>query len=355
MGTSASEQGYDAVLVVSFGGPDREEDVIPFLKNVVRGKNVPRERIEEVAEHYRQFGGRSPINDCNRALISALEKELRDRGPNLPVYWGNRNWEPYLPSAVAQMRDDGVKRALAFVTSAYGSYSGCRQYSEDIKRACEPLGEEAPEIDKIRTFFNHPGFIEPMAENVEAALESISPDQRHEAAIIFTAHSLPAMMAQTSPYVEQLTEATRLVAERVCVHDYALVYQSRSGPPSVSWLEPDVCDYLRRFASVNNSRDVLLVPIGFIADHMEVVYDLDTEARQVCDELGLHMIRAATVGTNPKFISMIRELILERTGGSYPRRFLGRMGPSPDICHTGCCPSPATVRAHASRHQPSAR
>ncbi|MFN7996702.1 MAG: ferrochelatase [Bryobacteraceae bacterium] len=334
----------DAFLLVSFGGPDRPEDVIPFLENVLRGRNVPRERMLEVAEHYYHFGGKSPINDQNRALLSALRDLLAEQGPAIPVYWGNRNWHPLLPDTLRQMAADGVRRAFAFVTSAYSSYSGCRQYREDLARAREAAGPDAPEILKLRVFYNHPGFIEPVAERVCAALAQIPAERRGSAELAFTAHSVPVSMSETSRYVQQLEEVCRLVAERVGRSGYRLVYQSRSGAPGQPWLEPDILEYLRSVAASNSTKDVVLAPIGFISDHMEVLYDLDTEARQVAIELGLNMVRAATVGTDPRFVAMIRELVLERSGGLRDRRALGQYGPSDDVCPEDCCPGPRMVR-----------
>jgi ferrochelatase len=333
----------DAILLVSFGGPERPEDVMPFLENVLRGRPVPRERMLEVAEHYYHFGGRSPINDQNRALLAALQKVLSTEGPDLPVYWGNRNWHPLLADTLRQMTADGVRRAFAFVTSAYSSYSGCRQYLEDFTRAREAVGPGAPELLKLRVFYNHPGFIEPMADRARAALDRIPPERRASAALAFTAHSVPVSMAETSRYVPQVEEACRLVAERVGRPPYRLVYQSRSGGPGQPWLGPDVLEYLRAVAAAGSVRDVVLAPIGFISDHMEVVYDLDTEARQLSDELGLHLVRAETVGADPRFAAMIRELVLERMGDK-PRRFLGEFGPSRDVCADDCCPAPKMPR-----------
>ncbi|MBZ5591542.1 MAG: ferrochelatase [Acidobacteriia bacterium] len=328
-----SHPKYDAIILVAFGGPERPADVIPFLENVLRGRNVPRERMLEVAEHYYHFGGVSPINQQMRELVGLLEAELRERGPRLAVYWGNRNWAPMLGDTVRKMRDDGVRRAVAFVMSAYSSYSGCRQYLEDIARAREAVGEGAPEIDKLRVFYNHPGFIEPVAERVREALAKL-PD----AALIYTAHSVPVSMAATSKYEAQLKEACRLVSEKLGCHDWRLVYQSRSGPPSQPWLGPDIGEYLRELHAAG-TRAVVVVPIGFISDHMEVLYDLDTEARALCGELGLNFARAATVGNDPAFVSMIRELVLERMG-ELPPSCLGSDGPSHDVCEPDCCAPP---------------
>lgn len=329
---------YDALLVVSFGGPEGPEDVFPFLENVLRGKNVPRARMLEVAEHYDHLGGRSPINDQNRQLIRALRDQLSTHGPNLPIYWGNRNWQPLLPDTLRQMQDDGIRRCLALVTSAYSSYSGCRQYLEDLQRARIAVGPNAPQVDKLRTFFNHPYFIEAVVDHVRAALADIPPLRHETTQIVFTAHSLPLAMSNACQYTAQLTEACRLVSERVAGFDWDLVYQSRSGPPTQPWLEPDVCDYLKELHSRNTLTDVVVVPVGFLSDHMEVVYDLDTEARQLCDDLGFNMVRAETPGTHPALIRMIRELVLERTE-SAPKRALGSLGASHDVCPAECCPS----------------
>jgi protoporphyrin/coproporphyrin ferrochelatase len=330
-------QTYDAILVVSFGGPEGMDDVMPFLANVLRGRNVPESRMREVAHHYELFGGVSPINEQNRRLIAALERELGERGPRLPVYWGNRNWRPLLPDTLKEMRDAGVRRALAFVTSAYSSYSGCRQYREDIERARAQVGADAPQVEKLRAFFNHPGFVGPNAERVRAALAEIPPERRAAARLAFTAHSIPSVMAAGSDYERQLLETCRLVAAEAGREDWRLVFQSRSGPPTQPWLGPDICEHLRGLRR-EGAQDVVVSPVGFISDHMEVLYDLDTEARQVASELGLNLIRAATVGTHPDFVSMIRELILERLDPAAPRRALGTLPPRPDACAADCCP-----------------
>jgi ferrochelatase len=331
-------QTYDAVLVVSFGGPEGDEEVMPFLANVLRGRNVPESRMREVAHHYELFGGVSPINGQNRRLIAALERELAERGPRLPVYWGNRNWHPMLPDTLRQMRDDGVESALAFVTSAYSSYSGCRQYREDVERAREAAGPGAPRVEKLRAFFNHPGFVGPNVENLRAALAEVPDARRAAARVAFTAHSIPSSMAAGCDYERQLLETCRLVAEGAGHADWRLVFQSRSGPPTQPWLEPDVCDHLRELKGGGVS-DVVVAPVGFISDHMEVLYDLDTEARALAGELGLNMLRAATVGTHTDFVRMIRELIVERVDGAAPRRALGTFPPSHDVCPADCCPS----------------
>ncbi len=328
---------YDAILVVSFGGPEGPDDVIPFLENVLRGKHVPRERMLEVAEHYAQFGGVSPINSQNRALIAALETELAAHGPRLPVFWGNRNWHPLLPDTLAEMRDQGIRRALAFFTSAFSSYSGCRQYRENIQAACEQIGPDAPEVDRIRMFFNHPGFIEPMVEAVSQALAAIPPERHGTTRLVFTAHSIPVAMAQNCQYEAQLHEASRLVAAGVGQQAWDLVYQSRSGPPQQPWLEPDVCDFIRALHTRQQPSDLVLLPIGFVADHLEVLYDLDTEALAVCEELEITLHRVPTVGTHPRFVTMIRELIEERIAGAGQRLVLGNLEPCHDVCPDDCC------------------
>jgi ferrochelatase len=329
-------QFYDAILVVSFGGPESMSDVMPFLESVLRGRNVPPERMRAVAHHYEMFGGVSPINEQNRKLIDALRKELDAYGPQLPIYWGNRNWHPMLSATIKEMADDGIKRALAFVTSAYSSYSGCRQYLEDIARARETIGKRAPHIDKLRVFYNHPGFIEPNVENLRAALQQIPAARRAATHVAFTAHSIPQTMAENCAYEAQLLESCRLVAEGAEHAIWRLVFQSRSGSPSQKWLAPDICDHLKELKQAG-VEDVVIAPIGFISDHMEVLYDLDTEARRLCEEITLNMVRAATVGTHPSFIKMIRDLILERMSEAPTRLALGTRGASHDVCHTDCC------------------
>lgn len=319
---------YDAILLVSFGGPEKPEDVMPFLENVTRGRNIPRERLEEVAEHYYHFEGRSPINDQNRALIAALETELAQHGPKLPVYWGNRNWHPMLADTIGQMKADGVSKALAFVTSAFSSYSGCRQYKDNIAQACNVVGEGAPQFDKIRVFYNHPGFLAAVADGVRAALAQLPEDQRGTAEIVFTAHSIPNAMADTCQYTAQLHEASAAVASALGRSNWRLVYQSRSGAPNQPWLEPDVLDAIREMHAQGTTA-VVIVPIGFVSDHMEVLYDLDTEAKDLCAELGVGFARASTAGTHPSFIAMIRDLINERVRGE---------GVLPGLCHVNCCP-----------------
>ena len=334
-------RSYDAVLYLSFGGPEGPADVMPFLENVTRGRGVPRERLNQVAEHYHRFGGVSPINAQNRAVIDALRRELAALGPDLPVYWGNRNWHPLLAHTMRAMHDDGVGRALAFVTSAYSSFSGCRQYREDILRAQASVGKEAPKVDKLRVFFNHPGFIEPQVEMANTALQAIPEERRGNARLAFTAHSVPNAMAETSSYTQQLTEASRLVAQRLAHDDeWSLVYQSRSGPPHVPWLEPDIVAHLGKLNS-EGVTDVVVVPVGFVSDHLEVRFDLDVEAAEAAAAMGMNLVRAQTVGTHPSYIRMIRDLIVERMTPSPDRAALGEWGPSHDICGADCCPAPA--------------
>jgi ferrochelatase len=333
---SRLQSAYDALLIVSFGGPEGMDEVMPFLENVLRGRNVPTERMRAVAHHYELFGGVSPINSQNRTLIAALEEELKANGPHLPIYWGNRNWHPVLADTLRQMADDGITNALAFFTSAYSSYSGCRQYREDIMRARSEVGDRAPQVEKLRAFYNHPGFIEPNIENVVNALSQIAAERRGHAQIAFTAHSIPLSMAANCEYEAQLLETCRLVAEGAGHEHWRLVFQSRSGSPAQPWLEPDICAYLSELKEAGTT-DVVVAPVGFISDHMEVIYDLDTEARSLCERLGLNMIRASTVSAHPTFVKMIRELILERLNPDLPRRYLGTRGASHDVCPADCC------------------
>ncbi len=322
---------YDALLVVSFGGPEGMDDVIPFLENVLRGRNVPRERMLSVAHHYEIFGGVSPMNQQNRNLIAALRQELETHGPNLPIYWGNRNWHPLLPDTLRQMASDGVRNALAFVTSAYSSYSSCRQYRENIARAQAEVGPGAPRVDKLRAFYNHPLFIEANVDHIREAWSQV--DQKAE--LVFTAHSIPESMAANCDYAAQLREAGGLIAETLKIDRWRVVYQSRSGSPAQPWLGPDITDCLRQINAAGVS-DVVVAPIGFVSDHMEIVYDLDYEAQNLAHELGMKMVRAATAGTHPAFVKMIRELMLERIH-SEPPRFLGSRGPVHDVCPADCC------------------
>jgi len=338
---------YDALLIVSFGGPEGPDDVIPFLTNVLRGRNVPPERMAEVAKHYDQFGGVSPINGQNRELIAALEAALHEHGPDIPIYWGNRNWHPLIEDTLQVMANDGVKNALAFVTSAYGSYSGCRQYRENIDNARAKV-ENAPHVDKLRLFFNHPGFIDANAENLSLALNQIDPIKRKKAKVVFTAHSIPTAMAENCNYESQLRETARLICQRVGHKSWELVFQSRSGPPTQPWLVPDIGDYLKELHA-RGCENVVVQPIGFVSDHLEVKFDIDIQAKEIADELGMNLIRAATAGVHPAFVGMIRELVLEKTESKKPQ-CEGVMGLVPDQCSTTCC-LPAQAPAAAMRQQ----
>jgi protoporphyrin/coproporphyrin ferrochelatase len=331
---------HDAILLLSFGGPEGRDEVMPFLENVLRGKNVPPERMREVAAHYERFGGVSPINGQNRVLLAALRDELAAHGLDLPVYWGNRNWYPFLADTLREMTGDGVKSAFAFVTSAYGSYSGCRQYRDDIARARDEVGEAVPEIHKLRLYYNHPAFIEANVAQVAEAFERVPREARASAALVFTAHSVPMVMASSSDYVAQLHEVAGLVAEAVGRPEWTFAYQSRSGPPQQAWLEPDIGGHLSALAA-SGVRDLVVAPIGFVSDHMEVIYDLDTVAREQAEALGVRMVRAATAGTQPAFVRMIRELVMERMSEGTSRPTAGGRGSSPDVCREGCCPAPA--------------
>jgi ferrochelatase len=345
---SGTVSPYDAVLLVSFGGPERPKDVLPFLENVTRGRGIPRERLEAVAEHYLGFGGRSPINDINRALVEAMRADLRESRIDVPVYWGNRNWEPYLTEVVAQMKEDGVTRAACFVTSAYSSYSSCRQYREDLAAAVEHAGAGAPRLDRLRSYYNHPGFLDPV---VDAVVEATA--GRPGVRLVFVTHSIPLSMNDGSgprggAYLAQHRTAAAYVADRVATvtgHDHAhdLVFCSRSGAPQVPWLEPDVNDHLEKLAGDGVSA-VVLVPIGFVSDHMEVVYDLDTEALATAERLGLDTVRVPTSGTDPRFVAMVRDLLLERAaverGERTDRVSVGGDPPCWDLCAVGCCPNP---------------
>jgi len=361
---------YDAILLVSFGGPEKEADVLPFLENVLRDKNVPRERMLAVADHYYRFRGKSPLNEQNRKLKAALEKELAMHQIKLPVYWGNRNWHPLLPDILREMKGNGIQRALAFVTSAYSSYSGCREYRESIEAARQNLGEGAPVVDKLRVFFNHPGFVEAVVDYAIAAFHELPASEHARAQLVFTAHSIPVSVAQGSRYQAQLQEASRLVADRMAPMrggrtDFRLVYQSRSGPPSQPWLEPDILDFLLEVRQQGTTESAVLVPIGFVSDHIEVLYDLDTAAKALCEELGLRMSRAQCAGTHPRFIQMIRELVVERMeverrkmegigNEGLVRLALGVLGPSHDLCPEDCCPAPQRPAGRSRLEPPKA-
>ena len=347
---------YDALLLVSFGGPEKPEDVVPFLENVTRGRGIPRERLEEVGEHYFLFGGRSPINDQNREFLAALREDLDGAGIDLPVYWGNRNWDPYLTDTVRQMAADGITRAACFMTSAYSSYSSCRQYRENLADAVAALGEQsedAPRLDKLRHYFNHPGFVEAVVDATLAALAELPDAAREGAHLAFVTHSIPVAMNDTSgplggAYVAQHRSVAQEVVDRVREetgrrHAHELVYCSRSGAPHIPWLEPDVNDHLRVLRD-RGVPGVVLVPVGFVSDHMEVIYDLDTEAMATAEEIGLPTRRAATAGVDPLFVSAVRDLLLERAaverGDERERAAVGSMDALWDRCPVGCCPNP---------------
>jgi protoporphyrin/coproporphyrin ferrochelatase len=333
---------YDAFVLLSFGGPEKPDDVMPFLRNVVRGRGVPEERLAAVAEHYMHFGGVSPINQQCRDLLAAIQADFSGNGIDLPTYWGNRNWHPMLEDTVAQMRDDGVEHALGFATSAYGGYSSCRQYWEDIDRARDKVGSKAPRISKLRQFWDHPGFVGPHADAVRDALGKLDPARRTSTRLIFTAHSIPVSMSENAGptggrYLAQLEETARLVAADAAPGlEYDLVWQSRSGPPQVPWLEPDINDHLESLAA-KGVTDVVVSPIGFVSDHLEVLWDLDNEALETAGKLGLGFARAATPGTDPRFVTMVRHLVEERTAGRERQR-LGSL-PVWDDC-PGCCLPP---------------
>ena len=323
-GLHGSKTNYDALLVVSFGGPEGMDDVIPFLENVLRGRNVPRERMLQVAQHYEMFGGVSPINQRNRELIAALENELEKNGPHLPIYWGNRNWHPLLPDTIRRMASDGVRNALAFVTSAYSSYSSCRQYLQNIADAQAQVGPSAPRVEKLRTFYNHPLFIEANVDHIRDAWRQLkNPASAH---LVLTAHSIPESMAANCDYAKQLNQTGSLIAQALNIENWELVYQSRSGSPSQPWLGPDVCDHLKALRAANVA-EVVVAPIGFVSDHMEVVYDLDVQARKIAEEIGMNLVRAKTAGTHPAFVRMIRELMLDRINDVVPK----------NICAPDCC------------------
>jgi ferrochelatase len=359
---------YDAFLLLSFGGPEGPDDVLPFLENVTRGRGIPRERLAEVAEHYHAYGGVSPINAQCRDLLTATEGAFAAGGIDLPLYWGNRNWDPFIEDTVRRMKADGVQRAVAFVTSAYSSYSACRQYLEDIDRAVAAVGQGAPRIDKIRPYWNHPGFIEPFAAAVETALAGLPAGVQPGARLVFTAHSVPVAMAAVSGsvskgtavpgavggrYAAELREASRLITERVRggTLPFDLAFQSRSGPPSVPWLEPDVNDHLAALAEGalpngdplpdGSPSAVVVIPVGFVSDHMEVVHDLDVEAAQTAASLGLPFARAKAPGPTPRFAAMVAELVAERVSGTEPRALgpfgLGAFAGGAENCPFDCC------------------
>ena len=348
-----SNPAIDAVLILSFGGPEQPEDVMPFLRNVTKGRNVPDERLAVVAEQYAMFGGKSPINDQCRALIDALTVELRSAGVDLPIYWGNRNWEPFVGDTVAAMAKDRIENAVVFATSAFGSYSGCRQYRQDLERAREEVGQDAPLLQKLRLFYNHPGFIEPLAANLRAATTTAD-GERRTTRVVFTAHSIPHSMAAACSYEAQLIDAATLTMDAAGFgdHPFDLVFQSRSGPPSIPWLEPDINDHLQTLND-QDTNDVTVVPIGFVSDHMEVMFDLDTQAMATASDLGMTMTRVPTVGVAPRFITMIRELIEEQIA-ERPKLFVGSDGPWPDDCPSSTHCIPASTGRPAGAGRPSA-
>lgn len=356
---------YDAVLLYSFGGPDGPEDVMPFLRNVTAGKGIPDERLAVVAEHYHHFGGRSPINDQNLALQRALRDELARRGLDLPVLWGNRNWQPFTRDALAAAYADGARRVVAVVTSAYSAYSGCRQYREDLFGALGELGaelgleadEQPLQVDKVRAYFNHPGFVQGNVDAVVEAFGSAGPDAR----LVFVTHSIPSTMDEASAvagatYREQHLDVAATVAQAAGLAlgrelEWDLVYCSRSGPPGQPWLEPDVNDHLAVLAAAGTG-SVVLAPIGFVSDHMEVVFDLDTEALATAERLGVRAVRAATVGTRETFVRGLVDLVLERASRARerdagrapsPGPAVGALGPFRDVCAPGCCRQRAGV------------
>ncbi len=342
---------YEALLLVSFGGPERPDHVMPFLRNVTAGRNIPESRLAEVAEHYLAFGGRSPINDQCRALLEAVRDDLAQRGVRIPVYWGNRNWPPYLSETMEEMRAAGVRRAAAFVTSAYSSYSGCRQYRENLYDAAQQ--HPGIRIDKLRHYYNHPGFVTSFIDATVRALERLPEALRGSAPLLFVTHSIPLTMAQSSgpdgdAYVGQHRDVAALVSSAVSrrtgtEHPWELVYCSRSGPPHVPWLEPDVNDALAALAR-SGDKSAVAIPIGFVSDHMEVVYDLDTEAAATASDLGLAFSRAGTPGVHPDFVALVADLLLERAtverGESVSRQTEESQPASWDICEASCCPNP---------------
>ena len=324
---------YDAVLVASFGGPEGPADVLPFLDNVLRNRPLPAAAKARIAARYLAVGGVSPINAHTRAFVDALRERLAAAGHALPVYWGNRNWHPFLADTVRRMAADGVSAAVAYATSLFSSYSGCRQYREDLSRAAQSA-PAAPRIDKLRLGWNHPGFVEAMAARVRAARQQAGPN----AALLFTAHSLPRRMAAGCAYAAQLREACRIVASAAGEAAWQLAFQSARAHAREPWLEPALDAALQGLASAGQQA-ALLAPIGFVCDHMEVVLDLDVDARRAADELGIGFVRAATVGTHPAYVDMVRDLVLERMAAGPQRPSLGELGPAPDFCPADCCPS----------------
>ncbi len=325
---------YQAVLIASFGGPEGRDEVRPFIENVLRGKSIPEVRKEEVAQHYFRFDGVSPLNAQNRELRSLLEKELSARGLDLPVYWGNRNWKPYFKETLQEMTTKGVKHFLAYLPSPYGSYSSCRQYLEALEDARTEIGDKAPTFDKIRFFFNHPGFIEVLFIRAKEALAKLSDSEK--STMVFTAHSLPVAMSRSCEYEKQVNETCRLVSERCGITNWQLAYQNRSGRPSDRWLEPDILEVLKQVAN-QGERQVVVMPIGFLSDHMEVIYDLDIEAKREAEALGLRWVRSATPGKHPLMLRLLGDLVEERLKGGEERPVVGSLAPAPDTCPPNCC------------------
>lgn len=352
-------QRYDALLLAGFGGPEGQEDVLPFLRNVTAGRGIPDERLEEVATHYRHFGGVSPINAQTQQLREAIEKELRDRGLDLPVYWGNRNWTPYLEDTVQEAADAGHTRLLALATSAYSSYSSCRQYREDFARALLNTGLAGTvRIDKVRQYFDHPGFVTPFIEGVDKALRQFEAEQLapEEIRVLFATHSLPTADGERSgppelslgdggAYAAQHRAVGEVIMEQVRFElpsrtgtQWELVYQSRSGPASQPWLEPDVCDRIAELPA-EGIKAVIIVPLGFLSDHMEVLWDLDEEAIEAAEEAGLRAVRTATPGVHPDFVRGLVDLVQERMDAVpvTDREHMTTLGPWYDVCRPGCC------------------
>ncbi|BBX82500.1 ferrochelatase [Mycolicibacterium aubagnense] len=333
---------FDALLLLSFGGPDGPDDVRPFLENVTRGRGVPAERLDAVAEHYLHFGGASPINGINRALVSELEAAM----PDLPVYFGNRNWDPYIEDTVTAMRDNGVRRAAVFTTSAWGGYSSCRQYVEDIGRGRAAAGPQAPELVKLRQYFDHPLFVEMFAEAIGEAAAQLPAELRDDARLVFTAHSIPVRVDERDGprlYSRQVGYATRLVAAAAGYDEYDQVWQSRSGPPQIPWLAPDIGDHLATLADAG-TKAVIVCPIGFVADHIEVVWDLDNELAEQAAEAGITLARTTTPNADPRFARLAASLVEELRTGAAPVRVEGA-DPVPGhgcsingaSCLPGCC------------------
>ena len=329
---------FDSLLLLSFGGPEGPDEVMPFLRNVTKGRGVPDERLAVVAEQYALFGGKSPINDLNRDLLRSLEEELAERGHDVPAFWGNRNWHPLVSDVVETLRTQGHKSTICLVTSAFSSYSGCRQYLEDLERARSQV-RDAPEIHKVRVFWNHPDFLGTTAELLADSRDAANLSK--QTLVLHTAHSLPISMAATSDYEHQLKEAAQIVHDLAGMEGtHEVVFQSRSGPPSVPWLEPNIDTRLQELAE-DGITEVLVHPLGFIADHMEVLFDLDVQASGIAEQAGMTMVRTPTVGTHPRFVAMMVDLVEEVAGLRNDRPALGDAGPRPDVCSLNCCPAPS--------------